>query len=64
VLHDGNPDILHGRSDEIGYALIELDGSAALCDCCATTFPAQHDARLVSQAGFRVQAGVARVQRV
>jgi len=63
VLRTSNPDMVHARSDERGYALIELSATAASCDFRATPFPALAGARLHSQARFAVEAGVAGVQR-
>lgn len=57
-----NPDLLHLRSDERGYAYIEITPEAARCDFRATPFPAQPEARLRSQAQVVVEAGVAGVQ--
>ncbi len=58
-----NPDMLHGRSDERGYALIDITPDAATCEFRATPFPAQAEARLTSQATFRVESGRAGVLR-
>ncbi|WP_298835158.1 alkaline phosphatase D family protein [uncultured Piscinibacter sp.] len=57
LIRASNPDLLHARSDERGYALLEITPEAALCDFRATPFPAQADARLHSQARFVVEAG-------
>jgi alkaline phosphatase D len=58
-----NPDMLHGRSDERGYALLDITPDAATCEFRATPFPAQAEARLTSQAMFRVESGRAGVLR-
>jgi alkaline phosphatase D len=50
------------RSDERGYALVEITPEAARCDFRATPFPAQADAPLVSQARVVVEAGQAGVK--
>lgn len=63
MLRASNPDLVHARSDERGYALVEITPRAAHCDFRATPFPARADARLGSQARVMVAAGVAGVQR-
>ena len=61
LVRASNPDIVHARSDERGYALIELSAQAATCDFRATPFPADARARLTTQARFAVEAGRAGV---
>jgi len=61
LMRANNPDLMHARGDERGYALIEITPQAASCDFRATSFPAQHAARLHSQARFVVEAGAAGV---
>ena len=61
LVRASNPDLLHARSDERGYALIELNSRSATCDFRATPFPADTRARLATQATFAVEAGVAGV---
>jgi alkaline phosphatase D len=61
LVRAGNPDLLHARSDERGYALIELNATGASCDFRATPFPADTRARLTTQARFVVEAGKAGV---
>jgi alkaline phosphatase D len=56
-----NPDIVHGRSDERGFALLELTPESATCDFRATPFPVAPDAHLASQGRFTVLAGRAGV---
>ncbi|HNW64187.1 MAG TPA: alkaline phosphatase D family protein [Piscinibacter sp.] len=63
AIRASNPDLVHARSDERGYALIELTPAGASCDFRATPFPAQAEARLHSQARFQVDAGRAGVVR-
>jgi alkaline phosphatase D len=63
MIRSSNPDIVHARGDERGYALIELSPGAASCDFRATAFPVQAAAQLHTQARFTVQAGHAGVQR-
>lgn len=61
AIRASNPDLLHVRSDERGYALIEVRPEAARCDFRATSFPVQKEARLHSQARFTVESGQADV---
>lgn len=63
LMRASNPDLLHARSDERGYALLDITPEAAHCDFRATPFPAQAGARLHSQARFGVEAGQAGVVR-
>lgn len=57
AIRSSNPDLLHARSDERGYAWIELTPQGAQCDFRATAHPAQPGAALHSQARFVVEAG-------
>lgn len=57
AIRSSNPDLLHARSDERGYALLDVRPAATTCDFRATPFPAQPGARLRSQARFAVEAG-------
>jgi alkaline phosphatase D len=57
LMRISNPDMVHGRSDERGYALIDITPQAAICDFRGTPFPAQADARLASQARLAVEQG-------
>jgi len=61
AIRAGNPDIVHGRSDERGYALVDITREAASCDFRGTPFPALAGARLASQAICTVEAGRAGV---
>ncbi|MBX3603692.1 MAG: alkaline phosphatase D family protein [Piscinibacter sp.] len=63
LMRSSNPDIAHARSDERGYALLEIDREAARCDFRATPHPATEGAHLSSQARFAVEAGQPGVQR-
>lgn len=62
VIRYANPDLAHARSDERGYALIELRPQAARCEFRAAAFPVVQDARLHTQAVFTVERGHAGVQ--
>jgi alkaline phosphatase D len=57
LMQASNPDMVHARSDERGYALIEITPQAAWCDFRSTPFPARSDARLGTQARFIVEQG-------
>lgn len=57
LMRASNPDLLHARSDERGYALIEITPLQTRCEFRGTAFPAQADARLSAQAIFTVEAG-------
>lgn len=57
AIRASNPDLLHARSDERGYAWIELTPQAAQCDFRATATPAQPGAALHSQARFMAEPG-------
>lgn len=63
LIRASNPDIVHGRGDERGFALIELTPQAARCEFRATPFPVAADARLYAQASFAVESGRAGVLR-
>ena len=54
----GNPDLLHARSDERGYLLIELDAHRLRCEMRATAFPVRDGARVHTQAAWVVERGV------
>ena len=62
-IRENNPDILHARSDERGYALLELRPEGVQASFRATPFPAKSDSVLREQARCLVQAGRAGVQR-
>lgn len=51
------PDILHCRSDQRGYALLDLTEQRLLCEFRATPHPVQADARLTVQARYIVERG-------
>ncbi len=57
MMRRASPDMLHGRSDERGYALIELAPAQASCEFRATPFPVAAGGSLRTQARFVVQAG-------
>ena len=61
LMRSSNPDMVHARSDERGYALIEITPRSAICDFRGTPFPAQGDASLHTQARYAVEPGRAGV---
>jgi alkaline phosphatase D len=61
LIKSNNPDLLHARADERGYALLEVTPAAVTCDFRATPFPAQLGAAMHTQARFAVIAGQAGV---
>jgi alkaline phosphatase D len=58
-IRDSNPDILHARSDERGYTLIDVRPEGVSAQFRTTPNPAQADGVLRTQARFQVQSGVA-----
>lgn len=56
-----NPDVVHARGDERGYALIDVDRQAVRCEFRATPHPVLQDARLLTQAMYAVENGRAGV---
>jgi len=63
LMRASNPDIAHARSDERGWALIDVGRAAARCEFRATPHPAAAGALLRTQARFAVEAGRPGVQR-
>jgi alkaline phosphatase D len=61
LMRSSNPDLLHARSDERGYALLEITPQHTVCDFLGTPFPARSDAHLNVQARFAVESGHAGV---
>jgi alkaline phosphatase D len=57
LMRSSNPDLLHARGDERGYALIDVERDRMACEFRATPFPARADAALTRQARFVVEAG-------
>lgn len=57
ALRWSNPDLLHARSDERGYALIDVTPERLHCEFRAAAFPVAHAARLHTQASFVVESG-------
>lgn len=59
-----NPDLLHVRSDERGYALLDVTPEALRCDFRATLHPVRADSRFRTQASYVVERGTAGPRRV
>lgn len=59
-----NPDLLHVRSDERGYALLDVTSEALRCDFRATSHPVRADSRFRTQASYVVERGTAGPRRV
>ncbi|TXH48027.1 MAG: phosphodiesterase [Burkholderiaceae bacterium] len=57
AIRASNPDLVHARSEERGYALVDLTPQVAHCDFRATPYPVRADATLHSQARFVAEAG-------
>lgn len=54
-----NPDLLHVRSDERGFSLLDIDERRLQCDFMATAHPVRPDATLRVQARYVVERGIA-----
>ena len=61
-IRESNPDLLHARADERGYTRIDVTPDALDVRFRATPHPAAPDARLQTQARFRIDRGQAEVQ--
>jgi alkaline phosphatase D len=57
LMRSSNPDMLHGRSDERGYALIDVSPGETTCEFRGTPFPAGSADKLGTQARFAVESG-------
>ncbi len=57
MMRRANPDLMHARSDERGYALIDVTAGSADCEFRATPFPARPGERLSTQARVSVESG-------
>ncbi|MBI5927592.1 MAG: alkaline phosphatase D family protein [Aquabacterium sp.] len=58
LLKGGNPDLLHVRGDERGYALLDVTPQQLSCEFRSTPHPVRPDSRLRTQAKFVVDRGV------
>jgi alkaline phosphatase D len=58
-IRQSNPDMLHARSNERGYALVHVRTEGLEATMMGTAFPVQKDSVLREQASFHVQNGQA-----
>lgn len=58
LLKNSNPDLLHVRGDERGYALLDVSPQQLSCEFRSTPHPVRPDSRLRTQARFVVDRGV------
>lgn len=59
LMRGSNPDLLHARGDERGYALIDLTPERLDCTFRATRFPVEAQAQIHTQARYAVDRGTA-----
>ena len=57
LMRHANPDLQYARSDERGYALIEVTPQRAVCEFRGCIHPVLNESRLTRQARFVVEAG-------
>jgi alkaline phosphatase D len=57
-MKSGNPDLLHLRSDERGYILLDITPRQVSCEFRGTPHPVKADARMKTQARYVVERGV------
>jgi alkaline phosphatase D len=62
-IRDSNPDILHARSDERGYTLLDIQPEGMRAEFMTTPNPAQAQGVFKAQAQWLVRAGVAGLQK-
>jgi alkaline phosphatase D len=62
-IRDSNPDILHARSDERGYTLLEVRPEGISAEFRVTPNPAQADGVFRAQAQWAIRSGVAGIQK-
>jgi len=62
-IRDSNPDILHARSDERGYTLLEVRPEGISAEFRTTPNPAQADGVFRAQAQWAIRSGVAGIQK-
>ncbi|MGY0193500.1 alkaline phosphatase D family protein [Leptothrix sp. BB-4] len=63
LIRESNTDIVHARSDERGYARVELSNRSLHFVARATTFPVRDQAKLRTQVRFTIETGRAGPQR-
>lgn len=57
-LRDGNPDMLHARSDERGYTVLDITPAQVQIEFRGTPHPVRPDSRLHTQARYVIDRGV------
>jgi alkaline phosphatase D len=62
-IRDSNPDIVHARSDERGYTLLDVRPEGILAEFRTTPNPARADGVLKTQARWAIRSGGAGVQK-
>jgi len=62
-IRDSNPDIVHARSDERGYTLLDVRPERVTADFRTTANPAQADSVFRSQGQWAIRSGVPGVQK-
>lgn len=62
-IRDSNPDILHARSDERGFTLLEVKPDAIHVEFMTTPNPAKIDSSFKAQAQVVIRSGVAGLQK-
>jgi alkaline phosphatase D len=62
-MKSSNPDILHARSDERGYVLLDVTAQRVSCEFRGTPHPVRADARLRTQARYVIERGVAGLKK-
>jgi alkaline phosphatase D len=62
-IRDSNPDILHARSDERGFTLLEVKPDAIHVEFMTTPNPAKIDSAFKAQAQVVIRSGVAGLQK-
>ena len=63
-IRDSNPDILHARSDERGFTLLDVTPEGLRAEFLTTPNPAQAQGAFKTQAQWLVRAGAAGLQKV
>jgi alkaline phosphatase D len=63
-IRDSNPDILHARSDERGFTLLEVKPDAIHVEFMTTPNPAKIDSAFKAQAQVVIRSGMVGLQKV
>jgi alkaline phosphatase D len=62
-IRESNPDIVHARSDERGYTLLDVRPEGVSAEFRTTAHPVRLDSVLKTQAQWAIRSGVAGVQK-